>query len=298
MVSFIIASFLSSVFFGMAVLIESQLSNRVFKHSATMIFYVSLMNAVFLPLILFVGMPTLPSVLAFSCYVILAAIDVIYLYPFYMSMKVIDTSIVAALFSLGKITIPVMTFFWLDEKLSLVQYIGFLIIVMASVALSIKGNKIPKLNKAFWYMLFASFLRAFYVVLEKYVLIEDDNWINLVVWPSIISGVMPFSFLLVAKWRKDIVRNFPPYLKQCPVFALNEFICFLGMVCTIYGLSGISAVVSSAITATQPIFMLAMSYFLLKRFGIPLNEKISLQILEKKLFCFVLIILGVILVML
>lgn len=75
-----------------------------------MIFYISLMNAVFLPLVMIWGMPTLPPAKVFACYVVLAAIDVIYLYPYYLSMKVIDTSIVAALFSLGKITIPVMTF--------------------------------------------------------------------------------------------------------------------------------------------------------------------------------------------
>lgn len=261
-----------------------------------MIFYISLMNAVFLPLVMIWGMPTLPPAKVFACYVVLAAIDVIYLYPYYLSMKVIDTSIVAALFSLGKITIPVMTYFWLDERLSLEQYIGFVIIVMASVALSIKGRKIPRLNKAFYYMLFASFLRAFYVVLEKYALNVDSGWINLAVYPNLISGIMPFAFLLVGSWRRDIVKNFPPYLHQFKVFAFNEFLCFLGMVCTVYGLSGISAVVSTSIAATQPIFMLAISYWLLKFRDIPLNEKISQQMLHKKIFCFALIVLGVILV--
>lgn len=94
-------------------------------------------------------------------------LDIVYLYPYYTAMKVIDTSIVAALFSLGQITIPVMTYLWLDERLSLTQYIGFAIIIMSSIALSIKGTKIPKLNRAFYYMVGASLLRAFYVVLEN-----------------------------------------------------------------------------------------------------------------------------------
>ena len=296
MVSFIVVSFWAPVFYGAGMIIESQLSVRTFKHPTTMIFYISLMNAVFLPLVLFLGTPTIPSPWEFSFYVVLAAIDIVYLYPFYLSLKVIDTSIVEALYSLGAITIPVMTWFLLDERLLLEQYIGFFIIVMASVALSVKGRKIPKLSKAFYYVLFSSFLRALYLVLEKYVLSNDVNWINVTIYPNLISGFMPFSFFLVAKWRKDIVRNFPPYLHKFKFFAINEFLCFLGLVCTVYALSGVSAVVNAAIVAMQPIFMLVMSYFLLKRFGIPLNEKISLQVLEKKLFCFVLIILGVILV--
>lgn len=261
-----------------------------------MIFYISLMNAVFLPLTLFLGKPTLPEGSIWFCYIILALIDIIYLYPFYTAMKVIDTSIVAALFSLGQITIPIMTYFVLGEMLSLTQYIGFMIIIMASIALSIKGSKIPKLNRAFYYMVGASLLRAFYVVLEKYVLDLDGNWVNMVIYPNLISGFIPFSFFLVGKWRTDIVKNFPPYMHKFKIFALNEFLCFLGLVCTVYGLSGLSPVVSASIGATQPIFLLSISFLLLNRFGFRLKEKITRKVMMKKLFCFVLIILGVVLV--
>ena len=293
---FLLAAFGSPLFYAFAVIIESQLSNRTFKHQTTMIFYISLMNAVFVPLVMFLGWPSVPSTAAIVCYVLLAFLDIVYLYPYYTAMKVIDTSIVAALFSLGQITIPVMTYLWLDERLSLTQYIGFAIIIMSSIALSIKGTKIPKLNRAFYYMVGASLLRAFYVVLEKYVLIEDGNWINMVIYPNLISGFMPFVFLLVGNWRKDIVRNFPPYLHRFKIFAVNEFLCFLGLAYGVYGLSGLSPVVSTSIGATQPIFMLGLSYFILKHFGLPLKEKLTARIIMKKLYCFVLIILGVVLV--
>ncbi|MBQ9731875.1 MAG: EamA family transporter [Alphaproteobacteria bacterium] len=294
--NFLLASFLAPIFYGAGMIIESQLSIKTFKHPTTMIFYISLMNAVFLPLILFLGTPSVPDVWEFGFYMILAAIDIVYLYPFYMSLKVMDTSIVEALYSLGAIIIPVLTWLLLDEHLEMEQYIGFGIIVMSSVALSIKGRVIPKLSKAFYFVLFSSFLRALYLVLEKYILEKDINWINVTIYPNLISGFLPLAFLFVKKWRKDIFRNFPPYLTKFKLFAINEFLCFLGLICTVYALSGISAVVNSAIAAMQPIFMLMISYCLLKRFGIPINEKISLQIMEKKLFCFVLIVLGVILV--
>lgn len=211
-------------------------------------------------------------------------------------MKVIDSSIVAALFSLGQISIPMMSFLFLGELLSLDQYIGFLVIIMASVALSIKGNKIPKLSKAFYYMVLASILRAIYAILEKYVLIEDVNWVNMVIYPNLISGIIPFLFLLKTKWRNDIVKNFSPYWGRFKVFAINEFVCFLRFVAQVYGMSGLSPVVSVSIDATSPIFLLGFCYFLLKKYNVPLNEKISKQLLVKKLFCFILIGLGLILV--
>lgn len=261
-----------------------------------MIFYISLMNAVFLPLILFLGIPDFPGWKVFSLYLLLACLDVVYLYPYYTAMKVIDTSIVAALFSLGEITIPFMSFFFLQEQLEFTQYIGFAIVVMASLALSVKDGRVPKLNRAFYYMFLASLIWASRVVLGKYTLNNDDNWVNMVVYPNLISGVLPFTLLAVKKYRRDIVRNFPPYLNKFKIFALNEFICFGALVCSVYGLSGLSPVVSTAIGATQPIFMLLISFLLLSFYGMKLKEKITSRILLKKLFCFILIILGVILV--
>lgn len=293
---YVFIAFLSPLFYAMAVITESMLSNHTFKRQTTMIFYISLMNAVFLPLILIFGLPSVPSSECLWLYLILALLDVIYLYPYYTAMKVIDTSIVGALFSLGEITVPVLSFFLLGEILNLHQYIGFAIIIMASVALSIKGSRIPKLSRAFYYMVIASLLISFRVVLIKYVMNLDGNWINMVIYPNLISGLLPFSLLLIKKYRSDIIRNFPPYLHQFKFFALNEFICFLGLACSIYGLSKLSPVISSSIGATQPIFMLGLSGILIYFSHFKLNEKITRRILMKKLFCFILIILGVILV--
>ena len=178
---YVFIAFLSPLFYAMAVIIESMLSNHTFKRQTTMIFYISLMNAVFLPLILIFGLPSVPSSECLWLYLILALLDVIYLYPYYTAMKVIDTSIVGALFSLGEITVPVLSFFLLGEILNLHQYIGFAIIIMASVALSIKGSRIPKLSRAFYYMVIASLLISFRVVLIKYVMNLDGNWINIVI---------------------------------------------------------------------------------------------------------------------
>lgn len=293
---YLLIAFFAPVFYAMAVIIESLLSNRTFKRQTTMIFYISLMNAVFLPLILFFGTPSLPPANCIWLYIILALLDIIYLYPYYTAMKVIDTSIVAALFSLGEVIVPVLSYFLLGEILNLHQYIGFAVIILASVALSIKGSKIPKLNRGFYYMCTASLLVSFRIVLIKYVMNLDGNWINMVIYPNLISGILPFTLLFIGKCRRDIVKNFPPYLHRFKFFAVNEFLCFLGLACSIYGLDKLSPVISASINATQPIFLLGLGGIMLFSFHIKLKEKITRRILLKKLFCFVLIVLGVILV--
>ncbi len=293
---YIFIAILSPFFDAIAIIIESLLSNNTFKRQTTMIFYVSLMDAVFIPLVFIFGMPTIPSFECLWIYLILGIFDIVYLYPYYTAMKVIDTSIVAALFSLGQIIVPILSFFVLDEVLNLHQYIGFMIIILSSVALSIKGAKIPKLSRAFWWMVMSSLAVSCRVVIVKGVMNVDNNWINMIVYPCFISGMLPFIFLLFKKSRKDIIRNFPPYLQKFKIFALNELLCFLGMVCSIYGLSVLSPVVSSGISSLQPIFLLAACYFLSTCYCFTFKEKITPKILMKKMFCFILIILGVILV--
>ncbi len=289
-------AFLSPMFYATAVLIESLLSNYTFKHQTTMIFYISMMNCVFLPLVLFFGHPTLPQGNMLRFYLLLAVIDVGYLYPYYSAMKVIDTSIVSALFALGQVIVPILSFLILREVLNLHQYIGFMIIILASIALSIKGDKVPKLNRAFYYMMLSSFMLSSRIIFVKLVIKEEGNWVNLVFWPNLISGIIPLGLLFIKKYRKDIVKHFPPYLHKCPLFALNEFVYFWAVTTETYGVSKLSPVVSASIDRMEPIFLLAISGFLLYVFNIKLKEKITMRILLKKLFCFVLMILGVILV--
>ncbi|MBR5154281.1 MAG: EamA family transporter [Alphaproteobacteria bacterium] len=283
-------------FYSFANIIECKLSNNIFKHPVTMIFYISLMNCLFLPLLLIFGLPTLVSPFMLLIYLILAVIDVMYLFPYYKAMKEIDTSIVSALFSLGQITIPVLTYFLLDEKLNIFQYIGFGIIIFASVVLSINDFYGLKLNKAFYYMVGVSLLRAFYVVLEKYAFNYDSSWINMVIYVNAMSSLLPFLFLFDKKHNKMIKSAFNEYRKNTKIFCVNELFCFLGATCCIYGLSQLSAVVSSAINATAPIFLLIISLGLEYVFGIKVKETITPLIMAKKVICYALIIVGVVMV--
>lgn len=292
----LLIAFLVPLFGGLSTIIENTLSTKTFKHPLTMVFYISLSSALALPLALFYGTPSIPSSNVFPYYVLIALINIAYLYPYYLALKVIDTSIVSALFALGEITVPVMSYLWLGERLALTQYIGFAIITMSSVALSIKENKVPKLHKAFFYMLCAAIILSFRTVLEKYALNYDENWVNVVVYPRVITGIIPLFFLLRYKSRKDVVKDFPPYKHKFKMFIIIELLDFLSGIAGIYALTAYSPVVTTAINSIEPICVLAISFLLFYYFKIGLSEKISPQVLLKKLFCFVLIILGVILV--
>lgn len=290
---YILISFLRPFFSSIANIIEGKLANNEFKNPTTMIFYISLMNFAFMPLLLFFGKPTIPSSHLLFTMIIIAIIDVIYLYLYYKAIKEIDISIITALFSLGQITLPIISFLILKEKLSAHQYVGFFIIIFASIALSIDNFKLPKLNKAFYYMFVVSILLSLCIVLEKDILVQDDNWVNVVLYPTAIAGLVSFGFLLKKDTRKDIITSFPVYKKNFKLITLNELICFLGILSGIYGLSELSPIIIESITATMPIFTLLISCILIKYLKIQCTEIVNKKAVIKKLFCFGLILAGV-----
>ena len=249
-------AFLSPFFYALSVLIESFLSLDIFKKPATMCFYASLTNALFVPLIFYFGTPTWPEMRFWVAYVLLAIIDITYLYPYYIALKKTDTSIVSSLFSIGKIFLPILSFYFLGDVLTPLQYIGFFIVISASAILNMKKGFSLTLNKAFYLMFLSSFLLSCRTILAKYALESDGIWVNTIIYPNLISGVMVFLFLSIKGLRPDIRRHLRPYVKRFHLFLLNEFIYFWAILTSIYALSKLSPVVSAAIEATEPIFLL------------------------------------------
>ena len=294
MTIFHFVAFLAPCFYALSILIESILSLDIFKKPATMSFFVSLTNSLFVPLLLFFGMPSLPSLSNFGIYVILAIFEVVYLYPYYIALKKTDTSIVSALFTTGKVFIPILSYILLNDILTPIQYLGFFTVIFASIFLTIKKRAHFHINTAFYLMLIASFLWSLHAILTKYVLLSDQNWINTLIYPNLISGTLIFLCLAFKKLRKDIRAHAAAYFSKFKIFALNEFISFWGLVSSVYALSHLSPVVSSAIEATSPLFLLffasVFSLFCRHRF-----QEYHVSTL-KKIVCFILIIIGVTLV--
>lgn len=287
-------AFLSPLFFALSVLIESFLSLDVFKKPATMCFYVSVTNALFVPLVLFFGLPTLPHTGCWFIYFLIAVLDIAYLYPFYMALKETDTSIVSSLFTIGKVFIPIMAFVILKDVLSLQQYIGFAIVIFASLILTIKRGISFSVNKAFYLMFLSSFLLASRIILAKLALTIDTTWVNTMFYPNLISGGLIFAFLLFRKLRPDIRTHFIDYKKNIKLFVLIEFITFLAVLSSVYALSKLSPTISSAIEATEPLFLLVIAMLLRPIYHFQCQElDVSWT---KKLICFILIIIGVVFV--
>lgn len=197
------------------------------------------------------------------------------------------------MFSLGRVLIPLLTFLLLDERLYLHQYAGFCIIILTSIALSIKNLKLPKINLAFYLMLLSSSIRSVFAVLEKYTIDADGNWINMVIYPAIFGTVIPFAFFLSPPLGRDIKHHFAAFRQKFGAFISMEFLGFAASSVMFFVLPYISAVTKTSISATMPIFILITGLVLDKFFHIRINETLNRRDILKKMILFVFMIWGV-----
>ncbi len=251
----ILIAFVSPILHGFSNILDNYLANKLFKNLWTLIFYSSLLNAVFLPFVLLIQVPDLPPLEFLPLFLLIGLIEVFYLFPYYKALQNEDTSVITALFSIGRIFVPILAFFIVKEVLSLPQYIGFLIIIISSVAVTFNGRMKFRINKSFLLMILSALLLSIEAVIYKY-LFENVSWSTGFVWPVIFSFVISLFFLFIPKPRKDIIENRKNFIKNLPIFASEEILTFGGSATAVYAISLVPVTLVKGIASFQAFFVL------------------------------------------
>lgn len=289
-----LVAFLSQSLWAASNIIDSHISNNMFKRIYSLVFFCVITNILVIPFLFFFGVPKLPSLSTMPFLLGAAALEFLYLFPYYLAMRKIDTSIIIALFGLGKIIIPLLAFCLVGEVLQPVQYLGFFIVVITSVVISLEPSQKLKINSAFWLMCLCSLMYAFQIVFMKRALQEID-WVTNLFWMSLITFTLGLTLLISQKNRADIFGNGAKFFERFSVFILNEGLSQLGNMANNFALAAIPVVIYSAIGATQPMFVLLFCY--ISKFILPncFKENLDRANVVKKLTCFIFIVVGVIL---
>lgn len=276
-------------------IVASFVACAIFKRVTTIIFYQSITNCLALPFLFFFGTPQMISWDVLPALLTISAVEVFYLIPYFVSLRRMDTSIIAALLSAGKVFLPFMAFVMIGETLEPIQYIGFLIVILANLALNLNmlGRK-TKVDLSFWLMMGISVVLSFAAVLEKKVLFELD-WVTLAFWMIIFSDMFTLTFLIPKASRQDIVSSFGKFTKNIKFFLSVEVLDRTASLTYIYILSMMPLLVSKAITSTQPLFALIFGVLLNLTGKVHLNEGTDKKGIVKKSICYVLIVVGIVL---
>ena len=298
MLSAILIAFIRPALFGLCNIVDQHLTNNLFKRVSTLTFYGLVFNiTTVLFMLLIFGFPGLPPVAVIPLVITIVVIEIFGLLPYYKALRKMDTSTVMAIFQFGKIMIPILAFFLIGEQLRPIQYLGFIIIVLASVVLSLdKSDVKTKLNVGFWFVVLSATLFAFGSVTEKAAL-EHIAWYGLIFWYLVTSVILSSVFLIGRKSRTDIIESTKIFRKNIKYFALNQVIFTGGLFAGIYALATIPVTIFGAINATRPMFVLLFGW-MLTQFGFEskVREETDRRAIMRKLLGFVVITFGVVLI--
>lgn len=292
----LIIAFLAPMLHAVSNILDARVSNFMFKTNSSTIFYLGITNLFVLPfLVLFGGVEILHvPVGMWPILFIVGLFEILYQVPYFKSLKQIDTSVVGALFSLGKILLPIFAFVIVGEKLNFWQYVGFFVIIGSTLFLNLKKGVSFQINFAFYLMFIASLMITLNTIFSKKALLEM-NWLNFCFYYTILSDVFLFLALLHPKFLKNIKKDLKVFKKNFPLLMLMELIDRAAFLTGIFALSLLPVMVRAGISSTTPIFVLLYSFILYKIFGSRFKEDLQSEEMLKKFICFFFIIIGVVL---
>jgi drug/metabolite transporter (DMT)-like permease len=294
MIWILIAS-LSPILHGFANILDSYLTNKVFKNIWVLIFYGYLLDLFFLPLIWLIAKPGFPPFKFIPFILLVGLIEVFYLYPYYKSLENDDTSVVASLFSLGKIFIPILAYFFVGEVLQISQYLGFSLIILASTFLTLKHNFHVRLNRSFFYMLFCSLLLSLEAVIYKHIF-NNIDWSTGFFWSQIFAFLSITVFLVTSKSLPIVLEEVGNLKKWLPIFTLERLSTIIGNMAGTYAIALVPVTFGKSIDSTQPFFVLLYALLLKKIWPSIFKETTDLNSILKKLVLFLIMLVGILLV--
>lgn len=291
----VIAAFGSPVFHGLSNILDNYLANNIFNRLALLVFMSSVTGLVLLPVVFFLDPPGLLTapllIVAFG----IAAIEILYLYPYYWSLRTADTSIVASLFSFTRLFVPVLAFFLIGERLPTLQYAGLVLIVTASIFLTLDLRRL-RFNPALFLMLFVGAILALEAVLVKYLFDHGVSWGTGVAWISIFEFLIALMIVLIPANLREVRVSLQKIKAFGAPFVLNEILGWAGNMTSYYAVFLIPVSVAKAIGSTQSAFVLLFALLLSKKYPHMLHEHTGRQSVRKKALLFACMIAGVSLV--
>lgn len=293
--TWILVALLSPALHAVANEFDAYLTNRFFRRPFTIAFYSTLMGILFLPLVFLVERPYLPSLQVIPFLIIAGLADVLYLYPYYKALQVDDTSTVASLFSLGKISVPVLAFLFVHERLTLTQYLGVALILISSTLLTLKHKKRFSFNKSFWYMGICALILAIESVVYKYVF-EQVSWATGFTWSTISSFIVVACMLVVPSVRRDIAAHMKSFRRHGHLVFVEELFTFAGSAAGTFAIALAPVTLVESIGEIQPFFVLVAALLVYPFYPRMFKEHIDGHSIEKKIALFVLTAVGVLLV--
>lgn len=214
--------------------------------------------------------------------------------PFYKACQYEEISRIQILWQMMPIFALILATIFLNEILSLNDYIGFVLLIIGGIIVSLKKIKgIFKLNIAFYLILFATFIAAIHAVLSKYIFTNADL-VSGFVLTRMGAFLMSMTFFISNKYRKISLEIFSKMSNKIKtVIGIKAIIDLAALLIFSYALiTGPVSLISVIGNAIKPIFVLILAFFITVRFPNIIKEDLSIDSLFSKIIALVLVLAG------
>lgn len=285
---------ISPALWSIVILIDDNLISKVYKNPfigtviAGFAGFVPILSIFFVPI-------TVPSFIIVFVGILTGFISVCMYWFYFTSLTIESPSVVSSLWNLGPAIVPFLSYLLLSETLTFNQYIGFSIILFASLAISAINIKKFNISKAFYLMLFASVLFAISSIMQKYIYNHADFWSGFV-FVSLGMVLAGLFFSTCFKQGRHVVKDFgTKYKKYIWIVLISEFINIVAVLVSNLAVSKGPVSLVRVIEGIQPIYLLVFAILFYPIFPKFLREA-TYGGKTKKLFYMAIMIVGLYLI--
>lgn len=217
---------------------------------------------------------------------------------YFKALTVEETSKVIILFQMTPVLTLILSFLFLKETISLVQFIGFLFVLGATTLVSLKENAAGRaFSAAFFYILIFDFLQATGSILVKYA-INLNSFKKIVSWESwglALGGVI--IYLLIPSIRRAFRQSLRLIRKRAfGILAFNDLLFIAGKLFFFFGFATGTVTLVKVLEGTQTFFGVFYGWLLTLAFPLIFKETMTGQALQQKLIAALLLIEGIVLI--
>lgn len=215
---------------------------------------------------------------------------------YFKALSKADTSNITILFQMFPVITLILSYIFLKEVITVQQLIGFGIILLSGVFISLqKSKKKTNISEVFWLILIYDLLWALSGILMKYATNANSfsEVINYESWGIGIGGIIIYLFF------NDIRTAFHKSLKKVKlstlsVIGLNESVFVIAKTLTFYAFSIGPAALVSVLETTQVFFAIIYGYLLTTLFPHIIKEDISKKQIKKRIISALLVVIGIV----
>ncbi|KKR33418.1 MAG: Conserved hypothetical membrane protein, DUF6 family [Candidatus Gottesmanbacteria bacterium GW2011_GWC2_39_8] len=247
-------------------------------------------------ILLIIGKPFLP--INSAIFALLSGICFLYLIPYFIALKLEDTSRIMPLFEFTPLFVLIISYLFLHETLTLLQLLSFPFIVAGAFLLGLQKleGKILSLRKALWLMMIADILYGMLGILFRYVVKTGDFW-TAFAYQGLGAGISGTILLFFPYFQQQFKKDLPNLkLNFWTIFSINEVLNILGFFFVNFATYLAPIALVSVVGGVQPLFVLTEGILLSVWFPRLIKEDISKSTLKLKIFSIIMIFVGIILI--